>query len=466
MTRRVNKLMIIALGVIVGTLYFGCSQPEDILTPVAFTDLNLNVQMLPTAPDGMVYELWLTKDGDTVSIGKFNYDPANKKVLDVNGQPRADGSRFVFDGDIFAYDSMLVSVEVYPDPDSASTGPIMLVDKITNPDDNPIELRFPLSDSLWYGILDFCMVTVSDKDMNSDRTVNLGAGVWFASYQFREIFLVDTIGIDTASFEVYDSTWWPDTLPDGETLSIPVVGLDSFKIDTVKMIYGFDTVAHIAPVLFLKKDTFTEPPFLTTKIRYSVDTTLPVQIQWDNFIQAGTGLPDYSIYGWKYKGWVVSPAVKAAGASIGKMTLPPWDFSSMYDGIDGGIITTGVFTTINPTDDPPLYTQSDRIPPYPGDEFLQNLPNGAAGPLNLLPNENGNTGTVFITLEPDNFVTDTTNFPLIVLARNIPSSRSEPNFNIAGPSDTVTYQLTMHNHTNTNDPFWGFPKITVSVSQH
>ncbi|MEW5994220.1 MAG: hypothetical protein AB1744_07475, partial [Candidatus Zixiibacteriota bacterium] len=67
----------------------------------------------------------------------------------------------------------------------------------------------------------------------------------------------------------------------------------------------------------------------------------------------------------------------------------------------------------------------------------------------------GNSGTVFITLEPMNFNTDTTNFPLIVLRGAIPTDSLE--------AVADTQELEMDPFVQTNDPYLGFPKVIVTI---
>ena len=130
MTRRVNRLLFIALTVIVVTLYFGCTQPDDIVSPVSLTTLTLSAQLLPEAPDGMAYELWAVKltGSDTVytSMGKFDYNRAEKKFTDLAGVERTDKNVFSLDGDIYSYDWIAVSVETNPDNEVSLPGPTML----------------------------------------------------------------------------------------------------------------------------------------------------------------------------------------------------------------------------------------------------------------------------------------------------------------------------------------------------
>jgi len=465
MTRRANRLLILALAVISMTLYYGCSQTDDILTPVSHTTLTLSVQLLPTAPDGMVYELWVAGEGDTVAVGRFNFDQNNYKFLNENGSTRADGGTFEFNGDLFDYTDILVTVELVSDPTPAGPGPIMLTDRVTNPEDNPIRLVFPLSDSLWFSTCQFNMVTPSDSNLAS----NIGAGVWFSSFTLSNTeadSLRDTIGLDpvdsfTLTYREYDQ---PDS---GKTTRTSIMAYDSVAIDTLWYSLGIDSVQRIRvallqPVLYVDSG----PPYGGYELapNYVVDTLQ--RVQFEKFLQADYGLIDYSSYGWHYKGWVLSPFINPAINGVATFTPPPWPQPSLdlfFRYAFGGMLTTGTFTQFNEPDNGNPYSGGPRVPPIPGEDFLQGLPAGLPEPLNLLPNIGGfNPGYVFITLEPYNYTDTTTNFPLILLSGMMPFNQSaavggdlvDASWNTAQPMDLFI---------NTNNPTLGFPRIDVAI---
>ncbi len=448
MTRRANRLLILALAVISMTLYYGCTQTDDILTPVSHTTLTLSAQLLPTAPDGMVYELWVVGDGDTVAVGRFNFDQNNYKFLNENGSTRAEGGTFDFNGDLFDYSDILVTVELMSDPTPASPGPIMLTDRVTNPENNPIRLVFPLSDSLWFSTCWYNMQTPSD----GSRSTNIGAGLWFCRYELDEDSLRDTVAVSNVS--ITDSTI--DFTGDTCFTTFTSVTFDTV-LDTV--VWGFDTIYHTA-VRWSYDSTYDTcgPPYIVKVLDFDVDTSATVGYVIDSFLQGDFGLIDYA--NWHYKGWVMSPVINSAGASLGSFTLPAWPQSSIdlfVGATDGGMLSTGTFSDIEAPDNGNPYSLGPRVPRYPGEDFLQNLPNGAAAPLNLMPNAAGNSGYVFITLEPSNYTDTTTNFPLIVLGAKLPSSRAA----ITG----TAVQQPMDLYTNTNNPTLGFPRIDVAISR-
>ncbi|MBU8933046.1 MAG: hypothetical protein KOO62_03470 [candidate division Zixibacteria bacterium] len=471
MTRRANWLLLTTLTIIGAGLYVGCSQPDDLLSPISRTSLTLSAQMLPDCPESMNYELWVVDDGNYLSLGKFGYSFAANKFLDEVGIPRGTGAEFIMEGDLLDYDSICISVEAIPDDDELTPGSLMLVDAVTIPSDDLIELVFPYSDdSLWYATCRYNMQTMSD----TARGANTGAGLWLASYQTRTRLLQDTVTFD--SF-VIDSSYIDITDPD----TTIVVGFVSIGIVTDTIMFGLDWYEHTGLQYEIVTETHLRDPAgstLVTEVLFYLDTLPSIAITFDAFTQDDFDLPDYSAFGWHYKIWAVAPTVLGQGFSVGQFTLPAWaNREGGLDrilGYDGGMISAGTFTDVTTADDdsahwaifsndyPPSdpallpYVSYARVPSFPGDEFF-NVPaqGGGTGMLDLL--QDGGEGTVFISLEPDNFVTDTTNFPLIPFIRRFPQTP---------PSLDDVQQETMDNLTHTNDPYWGFPKVSVEVQRY
>ncbi|HWR83717.1 MAG TPA: anti-sigma factor [Candidatus Deferrimicrobium sp.] len=496
MKSRGSRLILAAAAICTASVYFSCTQPEDILTGVSRTELflwgnqpaegipPLLVQNLPSTPPGMIYELWVANAKDTVSLGKFGYDRQTQKFLLPDGEPRPDSNRFVLSGDVLSYTQLFVSVETASDT-VASAGPIMLIDDVTLPSRNPIELRFPLSDSLWFATASFSMETPSDSDMAS----NDGFGIWFTSYVEGRDSVRDTLRLDSFRLVTKEispnndtTTVYLDSIFNIRTVdTVRVFGLDTFRSVVVRFDSVLDTdvtrpYTVLRPPLSTDVDTaswfyfVTDPPVFDTidTIIAEHDTTVyqfvsADSFHYDKFLSYDAGLLDYSDLGWEYKGWVVSPAVPPS--ALGEFTLPAYRIAgstsdSLMPGIDGGLLTTGTFTSLASPDNANPYTLGPRVPPIPGEDFLVNLPPEITSWQGFLPQANNNSGTVFITLEPKNFPTDTTNFPLIVFARAIPRSRSE----LALPANAIQ-GFPMWNLTHTNDYTRGFPLIVVDIKR-
>ncbi len=107
--------------------------------------------------------------------------------------------------------------------------------------------------------------------------------------------------------------------------------------------------------------------------------------------------------GWKYEGWVV---------------------------IDNIPVSTGTFTKVMEQDDHNRYGANLASPPFPGEDFLFNPPNGLVFPLDL----SGSTAVISIEPDPDN---STAPFLLKPLIGSIPN----------GATDHISYPMgnNMHN---------------------
>jgi len=484
MIRRRSRLVFIALAVCAATFYFSCTQPQDIMTPISRTDVYLGgvnepgsnaalqVQNLPTNPEGMIYELWVANDWDndrhTVSLGKFGYDQTSLTFRDENGDERPDSNYFVLEGDIFDYSHIFVSVETKSDDLPEVPGPIMLIDIVTEPSSDLIELRFPLNDSLTTTTVAFNMESPSDTSRDSlgefgNTDSSDGFGVWFSVYLEGIDSVRDTLRLD--SFKLVTK---PDsTLP----LDTFTIYLDSIENDTAydtARVFGLDTLWDTIVRFDSVLDTSDIWPYKVmdmsdtgTVFYYTVGDSLDT-FHYDRFLQFDYGLPDYSAYGWKYKGWVVSPEVPTE--AVGKITLPAYPVNtnssdSLIPGVEGGLLTTGTFTNIAAPDEGNPYSVGPRVPPFPGEDFLRMLPFDMSNWRGLVPEVDGNSGTVFITLEPVNITDTTTNFPLFVLVGPIPTAQANLiNF------EHVLEQFTMKTLTNTNSATsYGFPKIVVDI---
>jgi len=435
-----KRLLFLALFVIGIALYVGCDQPEDILTPTSQSKLYLNEERLPNNPDSLIYELWAANSTDTVSMGKFGYNHATRKYFDGNMELRADSNEFYIADDVNNYEVLFVSVETVPDNDAASPGPIMLLDFTASP---TIKMTFPQVDSIWSSTVRYNMETTSDRNRNP---LTDGYGIWFSNYIEESRDLNDTNAI--LDWEVVTLTM--ETLFVKDT-NIIAIDTNSIVVKDTTLIFGLDTVSQRVVRFDVIERIDSVPPYPKTLLSIDWDVSYG-SITYDVFTQDNFAFPDISQYGWKYKGWVVSDVIDAS--AVGKMTKPAWILSDgEMENTDGGLLTTGTFDRIDAPDDANPYVESDRVPPFPGEEFLQNLPAGISGPVELVPG-GGCIGKVFVTVEPINFNTDTTNFPLIAFMGDLPSSRTEV--------EDVEQQFTLKGWMFSNDPYRGFPLITVT----
>jgi len=256
--------------------------------------------------------------------------------------------------------------------------------------------------------------------------------------------------------DISDNFFWYDTLVDPnlydtviydtlkDTLAISCVIVDTnfafvpdpLLIDTFTHISV--TYDHVAfPVNFdtADVDTFAVDPCTGNTIfveieplsEYSLNLTFNSYIRrtdtLDYFSESFEETADLTGTGWHYKGWVISPYLappyQTECSELGKLTKPTWlDFTTdwMFENPDEWpIISTGSFRDFaEPDYTPNLYSDNQRVPAYPGEDFIQNLPCGAtnyyfadqATPLT-------GVGDIFITLEPDNF-DENTNFPIFL----------------------------------------------------
>ena len=537
MLKRRNYLsvLMLAASVGVGIWLAGCSQSIDVATSITSTVLKLDVERLPTTPPGMIYELWV---GDTTggasSLGKFFYNYDSVKFYDdkmkIPELSHERSNEFVFNDDILRY-SLIGSKKIWKYPfvfvtinriNDVNAGPVMLIDRVANPDDKPIQLVFPMSDSLWSTTARVNFQAVSGRG----RLQNIGKGVWFSSYLAVRDTIRDTLRPD----DLYD----PEKI-DTTSASSPTQYIDSIldtPVNRTAVRYGKDTLfLHDTYNIFgdsiWSRDTVWHEAFpfekiwktdLRGSIKPGVDTTrfprkfknkrwsftpkiMKKQIWLDIFTQDNYGFPNYGSVGalthptgWRYKGWVVSPYVPTS--AVGSFTPPAWKYKSdsagstynFIPGDEGGLISTGTFYNVNASDDDGNFyglEKPDRSlypisPPYPGGDFIDaNKVRSAFGvdTIQFLPDTAAVLrGTVFITLEPENYTSTSTNFPLIMMYCPVPSSKSEAYFatidSFPGKLPAINtksikpVQFSMTNSTShVHGSLIGFPQISVTIQR-
>ncbi|MCD6250452.1 MAG: hypothetical protein J7J98_09000 [candidate division Zixibacteria bacterium] len=484
-----------------------CSQTDDVTATKSVTKVWLTAERLPSAAVGMIYELWASKvdprtladPSDAQSLGRFSYINSDTLVAFTNdsGEIRADSNLFRLDGDLFDYEYLFVAAQNLDSVDEFP-GPVMLLNPIAGNSDT-LRLYFPKHDSLFDATIRCNFETPTDGHSGAD-----GFGLWFSAYNFIQKQIDDTLGVDIS---YVDSTIYPIYDADSNILNLATLYAeyaDSVwaEFDTILLDFGRDTLALGV--------TQTEAPLSTGHLHYGAkrhiiyradSTQIPrtiksYTIEWDTvpryvnldiFTQALYELPDLSMYGWEYKGWVVSDEIYPT--AIGEFTPPAWDFISgelIIPGYQGGLISTGTFTDVTKADNSNPFTREiwwevdsvvvdtvagdttifrDSVlkrPNLPGEDFLDGAALSAAtggvisSSLDLFPvGDMSDKASVFVTIEPTNRFSDSTNFPLIAFSFRFPSSH-----NFGYP-----YYWPLINWTGTASGANGFPKITARIQR-
>ncbi len=128
--------------------------------------------------------------------------------------------------------------------------------------------------------------------------------------------------------------------------------------------------------------------------------------------------------GWHYKGWLISPYMAPPYQpflcdELGQLTKPAWlpfTLKTYFENPDEWpIISTGSFRSFaGPDYTPNIYSDNKRVPSFPGEDFIKNLPCGADNYyFSDMAHPRDTVGDIFITLEPDNY-NKNTNFPIIL----------------------------------------------------
>ena len=487
---KVLLLSLLTLSILVCVI--GCDQPVDVVTPNSSTNITLNPERLPNNPAGTVYELWVANNTDTLSLGRFGYDYSTRNFLTELGADRPEEGRFLLDASVEPYTNIFVSVEptIVKGDDLTSPASIMLIDYTTSP---TVKLVTPMIDSLWSSTLRYNMKSPSDgPGFGSD-----GKSIWFCNYRTTNLYVHDTSGITWSldSGAVIDSlvdsleTAVVDTMIDTvvagvdttynytyDTLSIDTiftllsdtipVGVDWY-LDSAVVVLGADDSTGVGidsvyrdKIVYSIIDSVVTYNYYPTTLNLSF-TSDSVNYFEERFAQDDFEMPNLQQYGWKYKGWVVADEIPAVAVGS-EITLPAWTFLDPYlTKYSGGMLTTGKFYNVkaqdleNPYVDT-TYRNPARIPLFPGEDFILNLPAGL-GSMPYLANGNGH---VFVTLEPE-FYEDTTNFPLFAFIGDLVDGNT---VTVTG-TPISTAPFTLDGFMYHNDPYRGFPLIWVTIEK-
>ena len=468
MLRRHTRLLVPTLVVTVAALWWGCTQPDDILAEKSTTVVHLLAERLPTTPPGMTYQLWAA---DTMIAGDelgdslygsvemdepFIYKFEENTFHEVDGTARPDSNRFLFAGDILSYQWIFITVQL-SDGSGPVPGPVMLMDTVTRTDYSQLNLVFPFSDSLWFTAMEFNMETPSDgRDPTTD-----GAAIWFSTYDERTWRSQDT----TALLSWTIDTVYRDTFNTPGECITNIVNIFDTGSSIEEEVYGFDTVSWQAVTFSTEVVTVCDSGqghLLQTSVDLRYATGTPDSGRYDHFTQVAIDLPDLRRMGWEYQGWVVSSVIKELGVGIGEITPPAWVGFNRHDtaihATDGGLLSTGLFHSLYlPDDGNPYVDTAIRVPPYPGEDFLKNLPGGQDVEVNLVPGDGAIIGSAFIAMHPVNALTDTTNFPLIIQLRDLPGYR----FGVVDDHQQfIMFNKTSNNTFGMGQPV-GLPQVQV-----
>jgi len=275
-------------------------------------------------------------------------------------------------------------------------------------------------------------------------------------------YIPDTLTIDTFTHisVSYDYVVFPVNF-NSDSATIDTFAIDPCTGDTIPVQIVWFSDYDITPPTNL---TFT------TSVRYIVNL--------DRFIASHEEIADLSGTKWHYKGWVISPYLAPPYQAIdcdelGRMTKPPWlpfTIDYYFDEPDKWpIISTGSFKSFDKGDyTPNIYSDNRRVPNFPGEDFIRNLPCGADNYYFADENSSGTMiGDIFVTLEPDNF-DENTNFPIVlfITKHNIPAynnvSRTTPDISNQEQQRGEDFDLLNIASSVEGNPF-GFPGIKVHL---
>ncbi len=339
---------------------------------------------LPLLPAGWKYEGWVVIDGQPVSTGTFSDPAAADESAPFSGSeagPPFPGEDFLLnapDGLNFPLDlagmTTVISVEPFPDDSEAPFLLKPLVGMI--PADADDHVVYTMDNNA--GTLPTASATI----MRPVAGLNLPALP--EGWAYEGWVVIDGMPVTTGAFR--DSRMADEAAPySGSEPGPPFPGEDFLQNAPGELTFPLDlagatAVVSIEPVPDDSPLPFTLKPLVGAIPTDATDHTLyAMNNNAAGFVTgsarvigrpgAGLDLPELPA-GWAYEGWVV---------------------------IDGQPVSTGRFTDPAAADDAAPFSGAEAGPPFPGEDFLMNAPDGLNFPLNLA----GATAVISIEPVPD-----------------------------------------------------------------
>lgn len=466
--------------------------------------------------------------GTSYPVGKFQWDSYLHHFYDVDSNQIDSIWTVEYDVLDNFYEYLEVSVEPFPDYEPEVQGAVMLMDTIGDPDINPIKMGFPVdfglstvgfaletptdknslsydASGIWFALYNYDSLVIADTvrvtmstSTKEARRLELDTTYWLCNQEeggvcvdssdiTAEVLLDPNYMIDDR-WTTLDTTNLADLAATLDTLAIICIDTvidsfyvpDSFAIDTfihTRQSFQFyalpvnvtskpDTVEILDSCSGATKNFVIEPftDYIHNLNYISVNRIVMV----DRFLPNSEETPDLINTKWHYKGWAISPYLPTDCEELGRMTKPQWlDFiidQMFVEPDDWAIVSTGSFKSFASADEGNPYSMNRRVPNFPGEDFLTNLPCGRTQPYIFADSAHPlvAAGDIFITLEPDDYDANT-NFPLFLFTTRTVT----PNY--ASVSDTSTNHVQSTIMLNvasrvTDNPF-GFPGIDVKIER-
>ena len=346
---------------------------------------------LPTLPAGWVYEGWAVIDGQPVSTGRF-VDPGAADDFGgfsgPLGNPPFPGEDFIVnapDGLTFPTDlrgeTVVISIEPADDDSPAPFAFKPLASQIPEGVDVPYAGELGAGPALPTGI-----ATVIPGDVSTNVSLDLtGLEPLGTGFVYEGWVIIDGAPVSTGRFAIEadgSQTLFTSSLADDVSEAVAVVITIEPAVDpdpgpaAAKPLAG-DVVDGVAD-LSVAHPAALGDDFTGAGGSYFIATPTTADNAADDysgiwFIDVSTGAPTQGLElptlpeGWVYEGWAV---------------------------IDGVPVSTGTFTDPGAPDNFSGFSGPDGAPPFPGEDFIVNAPDGLTFPTDI------RGGAAVISIEP------------------------------------------------------------------
>ena len=433
------RYTLILLGAVL-FLFTGCGDDDDngTVPDTGLHRLQLSFEGIEPLQNGYHYEGWAIVGGAPVSTGKFNVD-MDGDLVDLSGNPIA-GSEFEVSDDLADANAIVVTVEPDGDTDTDPADTHILAGSIA---ENEAALSVghsaAIGDDFAAAAGDYILATPTNGPSTNEKS-----GIWFL-HPPTTAFNLDFEGLAPLANDFHYEGW---AIVDGQPVSTgkfhvddngDLFDLDGAPITDGRFVVGGDLSSATAIVLTIEPGGDTDAvPADTHYLAGDVSgaaASLAVghaAALGDDFAAASgdyiLATPTNGAETNENSGiWFLS--LESGSPALG-LTLPTLPAGWEYEGwvvIDGTPVTSGKFTEPADFDDAAPYSGSEAGPPFPGEDYLNNAPNGLTFPTDLA----GGTAVISVEPSPDD---DAGPFALKPLVGSIP----------ADATDHLTYSMDLN----------------------
>ncbi|MBD3224687.1 MAG: T9SS type A sorting domain-containing protein [Caldithrix sp.] len=434
--------LIVLVSVLIGFSLSGFAQTYRV---------TLNFSALDSLQNGFHYEGWAIVNDQPFSTGKFNVN-SNGELVDMDGNVIPNGE-FMVEKDLSDASAIVLTIEPEGDPNAAPASTHYLAgDVFSMSADLSVGHPAALGDDYSASAGDYILATPTNG-----ADTNENSGIWFL--ELSTTVNLDFSGLDSLKSGFHYEGWAivndhpVSTGKFNVNSSGELIDMDGNVIENGEFTIGQDLSAASAIVLTIEPDDDPSPMPASTHYLAGDISDMSASLTVDHPAALGddfTGSTGNYILATPTNGddsnensgiWFLDLSEGSPAQGLFLPTLPDgWEYEG-WTVINGMPVTTGKFLKTDSADFAAPYSGEMSGPPFPGEDFLMNAPDGLTFPTDIA----GGNAVISIEPSPDDAGSP---FTLKPLAGMIPGDATDHTTyamnNNAGSFPTGNASLTVH----------------------